>query len=148
MKNKIAGVGVYCLLLALSALADIIPVPQDDPRVNPEFAALGNMYQIGNFILSGNGEYLLTDEAIKFCKDRGGTVPNIYQWEEIAKAMGAGTTNGYNKGLTDMKSDFYWILGAHSGDIRMDKVFWGGEGTIEILDDIDEQRVRCLKVIK
>jgi hypothetical protein len=92
------------------------------------------MFQIDNFILSGDGGHVYFNNAKSFCSDRDALIPTASQWQAIAKAMGKDTAKGYDRSLTEMLDDFYWMSsGVIIGDVRADKLFWGAEGDVHIL---------------
>jgi len=119
-------------------------VRNDDPRVQAEFAALGEMFQIGNFIISGAQPLEMShNEARNFCHSLGGELPSIAQWEVFL----AGSTRFgeyVSSTLPHLDWQFWTLEGTH--------VFSGYAGTLRRVLEIatnnifDEIRasVRCV----
>ena len=90
--------------------ADPIPVDDHDARVTPEFAALGNMYEMANLIWSGvPARKMPWKEAVGFCKTlgKGSRLPTWSEYYNLTIAMGRPHRYDANL-LPDMKKNLFW----------------------------------------
>ena len=70
--------------------AEIVPIEQDDSRVTPDFAALGQMHQVAGLIWSGVALNTMNyTDAIRFCKTLGGKarLPTKEDWIHLGRVM-------------------------------------------------------------
>ncbi len=98
---------------AVGQVNQIEPVDHNDERVSREFAALGNMYQIGDFILSGLAPQKMNQrDAVAYCQRLGAELPSREQLEAVARAIGAPNANNRNL-ILDMAGDRIWSSSVH-----------------------------------
>lgn len=131
----------------------IIPLRADDQRIPAmlRFAELGHMYQVGDRIWSSATNYSYTySDAKLFCNEIGGWLPTRKDWENLAKAMGKGTSTGYDPTLMrDMDQNSYWTSKREFLDFYKTAYFFNGsDGSTDSVNDIGNwMRVRCVRGI-
>jgi hypothetical protein len=123
-----------------------IPVMKDDVRVTPEFASLGNMYEVEGLIWSGvPNEKMNQIKAMQFCKSlgEGSRLPTREEYEILAKDMGY--PHRYNADfMPDMKENWFWSSSLYGNNLA--EFFSGNAGyTSATSRGISRVSVRCVR---
>ncbi len=135
------------------ALTQPIRVMENDPRITRNFAALGDMYQVGNVIWSGmlKGRniffmkanwYMNQLDAAEYCDyvDQYARLPTLEEYDDLASAMGKGKPEGYNSHLLPDMDYFFWSMS--SGFF-----FSGSSGETQYSPRENDFAVRCVMPI-
>ncbi|MEO5969864.1 MAG: IBR domain-containing protein [Bdellovibrionia bacterium] len=140
--------------------AGIIRIEANDERIRdfPEFAALGDMYQVGNLLLSGVAPQRMNyAEANRFCRSldrgvwnwlgwQGASAPTNDEWRAIGLAMGRGTPAGYNSNLIPNMDDryiYFWSSSPQDNDFA--GVFFSISGFVFDHFGGSYESVRCVR---
>jgi hypothetical protein len=117
----------------------------DDHRVNPPFAALGNMYESGGLIWSGVAPQTLNwEQAINYCAALGGgaRLPTADEYRALKRAMSPGGRYDANQ-LPDTIGTWFWSSSPHGDDNAL--VMFGGNGNVDNFPRNYFGSVRCVR---
>ena len=132
--------------LALKHYYPLIPVRQDDPRVTPEFAALGQMFEAAGLIWSGVAKKTMDHaDAIQYCQDlgQGARLPTKEEYEALKLAMSPeGKYNPYL--LPDIQSKYFWSSSFRPYSDYAFFFFGNNGGFITAHRDDNNASVRCV----
>jgi ankyrin repeat protein len=94
----------------------IIPVSPQDPRVNPNFASIGKMYEVAGLIWSGVAKQRMNQkEAIDYCRSVGGELPTKHHYRALVETREKSDRRYRNLQFFDMGSSF-WTASSKSED--------------------------------
>jgi hypothetical protein len=118
---------------------------QDPQRVNPAFAALGNMYEAAGLIWSGVAPREMNwQEAINYCANLGGgaRLPTTDEYGALSRAMSLGRHYNANL-LPDTLQKWFWSSSPHGENLA--HYFNGFDGNVYHRYRISDFSVRCVQ---
>jgi hypothetical protein len=126
----------------------LVPVANDDPRVSPQFTALGPMYEAASLIWSWVAPNKMSHkDAVNYCQSLGGgsRLPTEEEFEALLRVMTPGGT--YNPDLfPGMRHRAFWSSSAHSNDAAFAFVFFAGYvGRLSSRHRYNGGSVRCVR---
>jgi hypothetical protein len=103
----------------------VVSVSSDDPRVSREFAALGEMFQIGDVIWSQNVAKASWTDAEAFCGTVRAILPSRWQYRELLEArripsvpLEEGATGWWTIERKPMNRPWPYVFNEHTGQVH------------------------------
>jgi len=128
--------------------AEIVPIEQDDSRVTPDFAALGQMHQVAGLIWSGVALNTMNyTDAIRFCKTLGGKarLPTKEDWIHLGRVMTRQSEIFNPELFPGMKDRWFWCFSGNRYDAGIAFYFNGDNGEINYTLRNISGWVRCVR---